>query len=64
MVPVGINAGVFWRRRGFMRFPGTAIVEILPAIQPGLTPDDFLAHLEEVIEASTNRLVAEAKSFK
>ena len=32
-------------RRGFLRRPGVAVIEYLPAIAPGLKRDDFLAQL-------------------
>jgi len=35
-VPVALNSGLFWRRRGFMRRAGTVVVEFLEPIQPGL----------------------------
>jgi 1-acyl-sn-glycerol-3-phosphate acyltransferase len=43
-----------------MRWPGTAVVEFLPAIEPGLEMAAFMARLEEVVETGSNRLMAEA----
>ncbi len=59
-VPVATNIGLFWPRRGFFRKQGTAIVEFLDPIQPGLARDAFLARIEGEIEAASNRLMAEA----
>jgi 1-acyl-sn-glycerol-3-phosphate acyltransferase len=59
-VPVGTNAGVLWPKRGIMRQRGTAVVEFLPAIAPGLSNAEFMARLESDIEASSNALMAEA----
>jgi 1-acyl-sn-glycerol-3-phosphate acyltransferase len=59
-VPVGLNSGVFWPRRKFLRFPGTIVVEICEPIAPGLEKDAFMALLKERIEASSDRLLAEA----
>lgn len=59
-VPVALNSGVFWRRRGFLRLPGTIIVEFLPAIPPGLDSETFLATLVERIETATGRLIEDA----
>ncbi|MGR3542408.1 MAG: lysophospholipid acyltransferase family protein [Hasllibacter sp.] len=59
-VPVGCNVGVFWPRHGFLRRPGTAVVEFLPAIPPGLPQAEFMARLERDVEASSDRLMAEA----
>ncbi len=49
-LPVAVNTGLFWRRRGFTRRPGVAVIEYLPPIAPGLEREDFAARLEEVIE--------------
>jgi 1-acyl-sn-glycerol-3-phosphate acyltransferase len=59
VVPVAINAGVFWPRRTFIKYPGTIVMEFLPPIPPSLPKDEFFARLKETIEAATARLVAE-----
>jgi len=59
VVPVAINAGVFWPRRTFLKHPGTIVMEFLPAIPPGLPKDAFFERLREAIESATDRLVAE-----
>lgn len=59
-VPVAINVGVFWPKRGVLRKPGRAVVEFLPRIPAGKSKEAFLAELEEVIETNSNRLMAEA----
>jgi 1-acyl-sn-glycerol-3-phosphate acyltransferase len=59
-LPVALNAGLFWPRRRFLRFPGTVLVEFLPVIAPGLEREPFLRELEHRIETATNRLIAEA----
>ncbi|NNF70742.1 MAG: 1-acyl-sn-glycerol-3-phosphate acyltransferase [Rhodobacteraceae bacterium] len=58
--PVATNIGVFWPKRGFMRRPGTAVVEFLPPIEPGLDKQEFNARLAEDIESRSNELMAEA----
>jgi len=60
VVPAATNVGVFWRRRGIMRKPGLAVVEFLPAIEQGLSDDEFMAELESRIETASVRLMAEA----
>jgi 1-acyl-sn-glycerol-3-phosphate acyltransferase len=62
VVPVAVNSGVFWPRKSFLHYPGTIIVEFLPAIPPGLDSRTFLTRLEGAIEPATTRLVAEAKA--
>jgi 1-acyl-sn-glycerol-3-phosphate acyltransferase len=59
-LPVALNAGLFWPRRRFLRFPGTIVVEFLPAIPPGMQRGAFLQELQRRIETATDRLIAEA----
>ena len=62
-VPAATNVGVFWPRHGFYRKPGLAVVEFLPRIKSGKPIDQFMADLEETVEAASNRLMAEAGYF-
>jgi 1-acyl-sn-glycerol-3-phosphate acyltransferase len=62
VIPVAINAGVFWPRRTFLKYPGTIVMEFLPPILPGLRKEEFLPLLQETIETATNRLVAAGKA--
>lgn len=59
-LPVAINTGLFWGRRGFARRPGVAVIEYLPPIAPGLERDVFAARLQTAIESACARLNAEA----
>lgn len=59
-VPVGTNVGVFWPRRGLLRKPGLAVVEFLPPIAPGLPVADMMSTLQATVEASSDKLLAEA----
>lgn len=59
-LPIGLNSGVFWPRRSFLRHPGTIVVEILPVIEAGLPRDDFFQRMQAAIETSSARLLAEA----
>jgi 1-acyl-sn-glycerol-3-phosphate acyltransferase len=61
-VPFGLNAGLFWPRRKFMRYPGTIIIEFGKAIAPGLPRKEFQKQLQETIEEITNRLIFEKSS--
>jgi 1-acyl-sn-glycerol-3-phosphate acyltransferase len=56
ILPVAVNTGLYWGRRGFLRRPGTAIVEYLPAIAPGLARDDVTLRLQKDIEEACARL--------
>lgn len=59
-VPVACNVGVFWPRRAILRKPGLAVIEFLPQIAPGMELRAFMGHLEQVIEARSDALMAEA----
>jgi 1-acyl-sn-glycerol-3-phosphate acyltransferase len=60
-VPFGLNAGLFWPRRKFLRHPGTIIIEFMPPIPAGLKRSEFQSRLEKAIETSTKALVAEVR---
>ena len=60
VVPVACNVGVFWPRRRLYRAPGLAVIEFLPAIQPGLPLRDFLSEVEQAVETRSDALMAEA----
>lgn len=60
-VPVATNIGHFWPKRGVLRRPGTAVVEFLVPIEPGLDVKTFMARLEDEIETASDRLLAEAR---
>lgn len=59
-IPAATNVGVFWPRHGILRKPGLAVVEFLPAIEPGRSISDFMAEIEAVIEPASDRLMREA----
>ena len=59
-VPAATNAGVFWGRRSPYRRPGTAIVEFLEPVPPGLAIPAFMALIENRIEDASDRLMREA----
>lgn len=61
-VPVALNTGLYWRRHGFRRLPGTAVIEMLDPIPPGLPRQEFQALVEARIEAATNVLLAEGRA--
>lgn len=61
VIPIALNSGLFWRRRGFLKKPGILTIEVLPAIAPGMDRKAFMAELESRIETASDRLVAEAR---
>lgn len=60
-LPIALNAGVFWPRRKFLRYPGTIVLEVLDPIPPGLDRQAFAARVEADIETATARLIAEGE---
>jgi 1-acyl-sn-glycerol-3-phosphate acyltransferase len=61
VVPTALNSGMFWPRRTFLKYPGTIVIEFLPAIEPGLKRREFSARLEAAIEPATTRIEEEAR---
>jgi len=59
-VPVATNVGLFWPKYGIYRKQGTAIVEFLDPIEPGLDQNEFMKTLEDVVETRSNMLMREA----
>ena len=59
-IPVATNSGTHWPAHGFLRRPGTIVVEFLEPIQPGLKRSAFMRELEHRIETASNALLAAA----
>lgn len=59
-VPAATNVGVFWPRRGIMRWPGRAVVEFLDPIPEGLPQTTFSQRMRIAVETASNRLMREA----
>jgi 1-acyl-sn-glycerol-3-phosphate acyltransferase len=58
-VPIALDTGRVWSARGLIRRPGVTTIEVLPAIAPGLTREEFMRTLEERIEAASQALLAQ-----
>ncbi|MDR3374229.1 MAG: lysophospholipid acyltransferase family protein [Ancalomicrobiaceae bacterium] len=63
-VPVALNSGLFWPRRGFLRRPGRIVVECLAPIPPGLERDAFLKTLQDRVETASDRLRQETLALR
>ncbi len=63
-IPVAHNAGLCWPKRGFIKRPGKITMEILPAIPANLDRKVFFQQLQDVIEASANRLIEEGLAYQ
>ena len=57
LVPMALNAGVFWGLDRWHRRGGVITIELLPAIPPGLDRRTMMRRLEETLEDATDRLV-------
>lgn len=62
VVPVAHNAGMFWPRRKFLRYPGKMSVEFLPPIPAGLPRDEMFARLIKETEARCDALLIDGAS--
>lgn len=60
-LPVAINAGYFWSRRRFLRYPGKMVIEFLKPIPPGIEEEKFSKLLYDTIEVQSDILLEEAK---
>jgi 1-acyl-sn-glycerol-3-phosphate acyltransferase len=63
VIPIAHNAGLFWPRRGFIKYPGYITIEVLDPIEPGLSRQEFMRILEDKIESKTNQLVREGLAY-
>ena len=57
VVPVATNLGQRWNQKDVLKFPGDAVLEFLPPIEPGLGKDEFMARLETAIETRSIELL-------
>lgn len=60
VIPVAVNVGLFWPRKGAPIRPGRAIIEFLPPLPAGLSQPEILTALAEGIEPASDALLAEA----
>ena len=54
-VPAALNSGVYWT--GFIKRPGTIVLEFLETIPPGLKRPEFMTLLEKRIETATTAIL-------
>ena len=59
-IPAATNVGLFWPKRGLMRQPGLAIMQFLPPIPPGKPVPEFMADMQQIVEAASDALQREA----
>lgn len=61
IIPLALNTGFFWPRKGWCKRPGTVIFEFMPPIDSGMERSELLSKLEETIENKSAALLEEAK---
>jgi 1-acyl-sn-glycerol-3-phosphate acyltransferase len=57
VVPVATNLGQRWNQNDFTKYPGSAVLEFLEPIMPGLEKEAFMAELERRIETRSRELL-------
>lgn len=57
VLPVATNLGLYWPKYEMTLKPGTAVVEFLEPIPPGLGKEEFMALLQERIETASLALL-------
>lgn len=57
VIPIALNSGVYWPRRGFLKKQGTITVSVLPPIHPGLDAETFMETLQSAIETKSKELI-------
>ena len=60
VIPLAMNSGVYWPRKGFLKYPGTVVFEYLPPLPEGLADKEALAYLRTNLEGRSSALVNEA----
>ncbi|WP_455474107.1 lysophospholipid acyltransferase family protein [Bartonella sp. B30(2025)] len=60
VVPIAHNAGLYWPRNNFRRYPGKIRVRILPPIEAGLSKREFLDKLIQKTETACDELLVQA----
>lgn len=60
VVPVAHQAGLFWPRRKFLRYPGVIRARFLPPIPAGLGKDEFMRRLVGDTERACDEILVEA----
>ena len=48
-VPIALNSGNVWPKKGVIKYPGKITISILEKIKPGLNKDEFIRNLETKI---------------
>lgn len=60
IVPVATNLNCFWEQEDIRKTPGTAVLEFLEPIPPGLPKEEAMQRLTDAIESRCADLISEA----
>lgn len=60
IVPVATNLGLYWSQEDFKKTPGRAVLQFLPAINPGTDKAAVMQEVTDSIETTCAKLNAEA----
>jgi 1-acyl-sn-glycerol-3-phosphate acyltransferase len=63
VVPVAHQAGLYWPRRMFMRYPGTIKARFLKPIPPGLDKEEFMRRLMDETESACDAILLETAAL-
>ncbi len=58
-VPTAVNSGLFWPRKGWVKYPGKITLEFFDPIEPNQSKDEFFVRLEGSLREGVRRLVDE-----
>ena len=61
VVPVVLNSGVYTTKMGLVKKPGEITARMLPPIEPGLSKDQLMKHLQAIMDVEGDRLLEEPK---
>ena len=55
-VPISLNSGRVWPKKGIIKYPGKIIISLLEPIKPGLQKDEFIKNLENKIYSEIKKI--------
>lgn len=56
IAPAVLDSGFFWKRRGFVKLPGTITLKFLPPVLPQKDPGEVFEHVEKILNDGLNEL--------
>lgn len=61
IIPLALNAGFFYPRKGWLKRPGKVVFEFLPPIPPGLPKEEMMERLQTTLEEKSIELLQDAR---